>query len=255
MHIEKYKNASVGSILGHLERTHKHYKNENVDLSKSDKNIYFVKNDIDYYNKRMEQLYVYGGWKDKTKLKYNSIVDIVVHCPKNYKDKERFFKIMNYIFTKKYGKDNIICSVVHNDEESAHLHFCFIPTIYNEKRKQYQLSYEKCMAHKFNSFHEDIEKDIQYYFPKDNIKLHDEDNKNKFYFDNIEDYKQYKEQLDNIKNQYDDLENKYKKLKKVYDQMNLYYEKYQNGMLSFMDQEMYKDLKELNKEMDEVQFI
>lgn len=40
-----------------------------------------------------------------------------------------------------------------------------------------------------------------------------------------------------------------------YDQMNLYYEKYQNGMLSFMDQEMYKDLKELNKEMDEVQFI
>lgn len=220
MHIEKYKNASVSAILGHLERTHKHYKNENVDLSKSDKNVYFVKNDIDYYNTRMSQLYVYGGWKDKTKLKYNSMVDIVVHCPQNYKGHEdRFFKIMDYVFTKKFGKENIICSVVHNDEESPHLHFCFIPTVFNEKKQQYQLSYEKCIAHKFDTFHQDIEKDIQYYFPADKIKLHDEENKNKFYFDNIEDYKQYKKQLDTLKNQIDEMKQEIKKY--LNDEMDL----------------------------------
>ena len=93
MHIEKYKNASACAILGHIKREHEHYKNENVDLSKSDQNIYFVNRDLKYYEDRIKNLYVYGGWNDKNKLKYNSLCSIVVHCPKNFEDKNKFFEM------------------------------------------------------------------------------------------------------------------------------------------------------------------
>lgn len=208
MHIEKYKNASVGAIVGHIKREHLHYKNESVDLSLTDNNTVFVNRDFKYYEDRIGELYVYGGWKDKTKLKYNSLVDIVVHCPKDYEDQERFFKIMNFVLCKKFGEDNVICSVVHRDEDSngvisAHLHFAFIPTIWNDKKEKFQLSYEKCLAHGFNGFHDDIEKMIKEYFPKDNIKLHDDENKDKFYFDNIEDYKKMKLELERLQHEID----------------------------------------------------
>lgn len=203
MHIEKYKNASACAILGHIKREHEHYKNENVDLSKSDQNIYFVNRDLKYYEDRIKNLYVYGGWNDKNKLKYNSLCSIVVHCPKDFEDKNKFFEMINHIFCCKFGKDNVICSVQHNDEKGEHLHFLFIPTIYNEKKKKHQLSYEKCIAHDFNYFHDDIEKLIFDEFGL-KINLHSEEKeKDKFYFDNIEDYKKMKLELERLQNEID----------------------------------------------------
>lgn len=205
MHIEKYKNAQVSGIVGHIKREHLYYSNENVDLSLSHNNTIFTSRDMKYYEKRLKELYIYGGWNEKNKLKYNSVCNIAVHCPKDCKNKERFFKIMNFVLEKKYGKDNVICSIVHNDERdingniSPHLHFSFIPCVYNEKKKKYQLSYEKLMAHGFNSFHKEIEDLIKEYFPHDIIKLHDESNKDRFYFENIKEYKEYKMHLDIVK--------------------------------------------------------
>lgn len=241
MHIEKYKNAQVGKILGHNKREHLHYKNESVNLSLSHNNTYFVKRDFDYYEKIISDLYVYGGWKDKTKLKYNSLCNICVYCPKDYEDQNRFFKIMNFVLTERFGKDNVICSVVHRDEYnngviSPHLHFTFIPTIWNEKKQKYQMSYEKCLAHDFNTFHEEIENLIKEYFPKDNIKLHDEENKDKFYFDNIEDYKKMKLELDNIQNK---LNSKNAEFKDLEDKYNDLYVRFQKNIKVIDEQENY----------------
>lgn len=206
MHIEKFKNVSVSGILGHIKREHEHYSNENVDLSKSDQNIYFINRDFDYYENRLKKdLYVYGGWNDKNKLKYNSLCNICIHCPKDYKDKDKFFEMINHVLCCKFGKDNVICSVVHKDEAEGHehLHFSFIPCIFNSKKKKYQLSYEKCIAHDFNSFHDDIEKLIFNEFGI-KINLHSEDKENdKFYFDNIEDYKKMKLELERLQNEID----------------------------------------------------
>ena len=201
MHIEKYKNVSVGAILGHLKREHKHYSNENVDLEKSKNNHYFINRDMEYYNNRLENdLYVYGKWNDKNKAKYNSLCNIVVHCPKSYEDKDKFFEMINHVLCCKFGKENVICSVVHKDEKEGHdhLHFSFIPCVFNTKKKKYQLSYEKCIANDFDTFHNEIEQMINDEFDiKINLHSEDKDN-NKFYFDNIEDYKKLKIELERL---------------------------------------------------------
>ena len=259
MHIEKYKNASVGAILGHNKREHLHYKNESVNLSLSHNNTYFVNRDFDYYEKRISELYVYGGWKDKTKLKYNSLCNICVYCPKDYEDQDRFFKIMNFVLTKRFGKDNVICSVVHRDEDSngvisPHLHFTFIPTIWNEKKQKFQMSYEKCLAHDFNTFHEEIENLIKEYFPKDNIKLHDEENKDKFYFDNIEDYKKMKLKMDSVLEYTKKLEDYANKLEEYIDFKNIELEKVESN-ISQSKRELLKirdDIKKAKKEFSSI---
>ena len=198
MHIEKFKCNQISAILGHLKREHIHYNNENVDLSKSNNNVCFLKRDMEYFNKRMSELYVYGGWNEKHKAKYNAMASIAVHCPKGI-DSNVFFSMMNDVLCKKYGDENVLCSIVHKDEKRDHMHFSFIPVVYNEKKKQYQLSYEKCLAHDFKTFHSDIEKALKEEFGID-IKLHDEENQNKFYFDKIEDYKKYKDIEESLKN-------------------------------------------------------
>ena len=198
MHIEKFKCNQISAILGHLKREHIHYNNENVDLSKSNNNVCFLKRDMEYFNKRMSELYVYGGWNEKHKAKYNAMASIAVHCPKGI-DSEVFFSMMNDVLCKKYGDENVLCSIVHKDEKRDHMHFSFIPVVYNEKKKQYQLSYEKCLAHDFKTFHSDIEKALKEEFGID-VKLHEEENQNKFYFDKIEDYKKYKDIEESLKN-------------------------------------------------------
>ena len=253
MHIEKYKNCSVRAILGHLKREHDHYSNENVDLEKSKNNHYFINRDLEYYNNRLEKdLYVYGGWNDKYKAKYNTLCNIVVHCPKSYADKDKFFDMMNHILCCKYGKENVICSVVHKDEAEGHehLHFSFIPCIFNSKKKKYQLSYEKCMAHSFDSFHDDIEQLLEFEFGI-KINLHSEDKENdKFYFDNIEDYKKLKleleqkqnelnsknEELENIQNK---LNSKNAEFKDLEDKYNDLYVRFQKNIKVIDEQENY----------------
>lgn len=279
MHIEKYKNISVGAILGHIKREHKHYTNENIDTSKSDKNIYFVNRDINYYENRLKKdIYVYGGWNDKNKAKYNSLCSIVAHCPKSYRDKNQFFEMLNHVLCSKFGKENVICSVQHKDENGDHLHFSFIPTIWNTKKKKYQLSYEKCIAHEFNNFHDDIEKLIFEEFGV-KINLHSEEKeKDKFYFDNIEDYKKMKLELERLQNEcnvrqqeledlqnenleitnlynnlcddFENLANQFNSLQDIFEKMNAYWLKHKNIMLPVLEEQSKKEYIELQKDIN-----
>lgn len=252
MHIEKFKNSSVSAIIGHIKREHTHYKNENVDTSRSSENIYFINRNMEYYENRIKNdLYVYGGWKDKTKLKYNSLCSISAHCPKDYEDKNQFFQMLNHVLCCKFGKENVICSVVHKDEQGDHLHFSFIPTVWNIKNKKYQLSYEKCIAHDFDSFHDDIEKLI---FDEFGVKvnLHSEE-KDKFYFDNIEDYKKMKLELERLQYEVDIRQQKIDELnikgRAMVEKYNLLVDKFDDLKIQF--DEMEKEIKRyLNDEMN-----
>lgn len=222
-HIMKKKNIDAIGIIKHNNRQNEHYGNEDIDKTKSHLNTYFISRDYEYYKNRLKNdLYVYGGWNDKNKAKYNSICSIVVHCPEGFEDEEKFYKAIHEIFKKRYGEENIICSVVHNDEKRSHLHFTFIPCIWHEKKKKYQLSYEKCMAHRFDSFHSDLEKELKEQYDID-VKLADKENNDKFYIDNIKDYKEMKdavksltEKVSNLETQNQFLENTNQILKEDY---------------------------------------
>lgn len=219
-HIMKCKDIGAIGIIKHINRENKNYGNEDVNPAKSKDNIYFIKRSYEYYKNRMENdLYVYGGWNDKNKAKYNSLCSIAVHCPDSCENEEEFFKALNEIFKKRYGEKNVICSVVHKDEKRPHLHFTFIPCVMNEKKKKYQLSYEKCIAHRFDSFHSDLEKELKEQYDID-VKLADKENNDKFYIDNIEDYKKMKDALKSLQEEKQSLQDEKESLENDYISLN-----------------------------------
>ena len=219
-HIMKCKDIGAIGIIKHINRENKNYGNEDVNPAKSKDNIYFIKRSYEYYKNRMENdLYVYGSWNDKNKAKYNSLCSIAVHCPDSCENEEEFFKALNEIFKKRYGEENVICSVVHKDEKRSHLHFTFIPCVMNEKKKKYQLSYEKCMAHRFDSFHSDLEKELKEQYDID-VKLADKENNDKFYIDNIEDYKKMKDALKSLQEEKQSLQDEKESLENDYISLN-----------------------------------
>ncbi|MBP3620955.1 MAG: plasmid recombination protein [Lachnospiraceae bacterium] len=263
-HIMKCKDIGAIGIIKHINRENKNYGNEDVDTSKSKDNIYFIKRSYEYYKNRMENdLYVYGGWNDKNKAKYNSLCSIAVHCLDSCENEEEFFKALNEIFKKRYGEENVICSVVHKDEKRSHLHFTFIPCIYNEKKKKYQLSYEKCIAHSFDSFHSDLEKELKEQYDID-VKLADKENNDKFYIDNIKDYKKMKDALKSLETEKQSLQNENAELKEKNQFLNNANTKFKNDNLELRkqhtqmkneNQKLINDNKQLQNEIVEQQNI
>ena len=45
---------------------------------------------------------------------------------------------------KRYGKENVVCAVVHYDETTPHLHYAFIPVTFDEKNKKKKYPQKKC---------------------------------------------------------------------------------------------------------------
>ena len=45
----------------------------------------------------------------------------------------------------KYGKENVISAYVHLDETSPHMHFCFVPVVFDTKKQEYKVNAKVCI--------------------------------------------------------------------------------------------------------------
>jgi hypothetical protein len=45
----------------------------------------------------------------------------------------------------KYGKDNVVSAYVHLDETSPHMHFCFVPVVFDKKKQEYKVNAKQCI--------------------------------------------------------------------------------------------------------------
>jgi hypothetical protein len=64
------------------------------------------------------------------------MVGWIITLPKDTlpKDREAFFQITYQFLEERYGKENVVQSIVHMDEAQPHLHFNFIPVVPDRKR-------------------------------------------------------------------------------------------------------------------------
>lgn len=130
--VEKYTDSAVFNILRHSERTIANNKNTDIEPTRT---IYNYKlsperkiSDYDYYKQRKSELYVYGRADVKT------LAGWVVTLPKGAmpEQSEAFFRSTYDFLQKRYGEENVISAVVHHDEGGQpHMHFNFIPAIYD----------------------------------------------------------------------------------------------------------------------------
>lgn len=241
MHVEKLTLSEARAIISHDLRKNKTYSNKNIDTEKKDQNIVFNKRGYDYIKNYIQRngIKVHGA-NGKAKDGINYAVSVVLHYPEDCTIPEKdFFKMAHIILGKKFGKDNIICSVVHRDEMRSHLHFVFMPIVKDKKGRKKLCCKEVVSREMLKALHSDVEKAFKSDYNLD-VKLQNEEKGQFKNIAHIEDYKKYKDLqknvdslniqkddiiIDNIllQNEVDSLKQEIKQLKDEAEQARRYY--------------------------------
>ena len=176
--MQKYTRNALGHMLKHYAREkdkngeYVKFGNTNIDQYLTQYNYTFTNRTDDLSNyefikKRVEEL---NCLKRKD---VNVMATWVVTVPQQYltqarendeflRDTEdsycyKFFKQTYNFLENKYGKDNIIGGYVHMDETTPHMHFAFIPTVWDNKKQKLKVSAKECLNKKaLQKFHPEL---------------------------------------------------------------------------------------------------
>ena len=147
MNCEKFTRNQSGNILVHCNRSdpNRTYKNQEIHHERTHLNYNLAPEhkgmtDYEFMKKRCEDLKIYKR-KD-----VNWLVSWVITIPSDYKGNESLFFKETYNFMEnRYGKDNVVSAYVHLDETSPHMHFCFVPVIFDYQKQEYKVNAKKCI--------------------------------------------------------------------------------------------------------------
>lgn len=160
MNCKKFTRNQAGNILKHCNRLDptRTYSNQDIDHTKTYLNYNLAPDhagltDFQYMKKRCEDLKIFK------RSDVNWLCSWCVTLPKDYEgDEDEFFKKAYEFLEKKYGKENVVSAYVHKDENTPHMHFCFVPVIYDDEKKKYKVNAKKCIDRKeLSSFHQKMQ--------------------------------------------------------------------------------------------------
>lgn len=156
-HMIKLTKAACGHMFAHFDRETEHISNENVDKSRSHLNynlaIHQQISQGEFVRKRCSEVYC------QNRKDVNVMVSWIVTAPKDLPEEEykKFFKATYDFLENRYGKENVVSAYVHNDEVTPHIHFAFVPVVYDKKKERYKVSAkEKVSRYDLQTFHEDL---------------------------------------------------------------------------------------------------
>lgn len=170
-HVQKFSRGSASRILGHCEREKnqngaylKYKTNSDIDISKTHLNVSLEFNDglsgIERLKKRLSEVFVLNR-KD-----VNVLCDFVITLPATLVDDEKalksFFNNSYRFLSSRYGEENTVSAVVHFDETTPHMHYCFVPVCFDEKKNRYKVSAKDILTKKdLQTFHTDLAKSLE----------------------------------------------------------------------------------------------
>lgn len=169
----KFTRGSIGNLTRHYERYKKEngeyikFGNQDINTEKTrlNYNLADKNNQLEFLKKRTSEV------RCLNRKDVNVMCSWVVTLPgkiKSPQDQEKFFKESYNFLEEKYGKENVISSFVHLDEVTPHMHFAFIPVVYDEKRKDYKVSAKECITkYDLKRFHPEFEKYMENVFGHD----------------------------------------------------------------------------------------
>ena len=66
----------------------------------------------------------------------NVLCSWVVTVPKDVPEAEyeKFFHATYDFLEKRYGRENVVSAYVHMDEITPHMHFAFVPVVYDKRK-------------------------------------------------------------------------------------------------------------------------
>lgn len=147
MNCEKFTRNQSTNILVHCNRSDpdRTYKNQQIDHSKTYLNYNLAPKhenmtDYEFMKRRCEDL------KILKRKDINWLVSWVITIPNDYQgSQELFFKEAYNFFENRYGRNNVVSSYVHLDETTPHMHFCFVPVIFDNKKQDYKVNAKTCI--------------------------------------------------------------------------------------------------------------
>lgn len=178
-HFTKFKAAAMGQMFAHINRDDKQtrkYGNKEIDPTRTPQNIAIVQGDLGTLQKRLGEV----AHSARSDLVVCS--GVVITLPEELKEasdkkKSDFFKECHNFLSEKFGAENCVYSVIHNDESTPHLHYGFVPVIekeikYRSKEKRGQTYTQKRVCaddvitrKMLNTFHDELQAHIAKKFP------------------------------------------------------------------------------------------
>ncbi len=128
--VKKFDLSAVPSQLRHNERSISNPSNSEIDPGRSCLNYSLIPerpvSSYDYFLQRKSQLYCYNRPDVKVLAAW------IITAPGDLarEDEQRFFSAAADFLLQRYGEENCIQAIVHQDEGGRpHLHFAFIPAV------------------------------------------------------------------------------------------------------------------------------
>lgn len=199
-HVAKYTRGAIKGLTNHWERKTENHSNKEIDRELTYLNYDLCKKDGDTLSRlreRLDEVYCLNR-KD-----VNVCADWIVTLPKTLlktsDDKQKdFFKSTYNFLEKRYGEKNVISANVHNDETTPHMHFAFVPVVWDEKKQREKVSAKEVLTRKdLQSFHQDLDNHLKREIP--HIYQEGIINGKTIGVDTVHDLKKHSEEIQEIK--------------------------------------------------------
>lgn len=200
-HLKKNTRGSVPGLAVHFERKTDHHANKDIDVSKAYLNQDLMTDGSDMisrFNNRLSDVYCMK--RDDVKALATWIVTLpeeLAEAP--YEQQEAFFEETKYFLDERYGKENAIATVVHYDETTPHLHYAFVPVVFDAKKDRYKVSAKQLLTrHDLQTFHDDLDQDLKKVLPFYEKGVL---NNKTLPFENVAEIKKYNDQFKALKDE------------------------------------------------------
>lgn len=168
-HVQKFSKSAVAGLSSHIERKTLNHSNEDIDTDKSHLNYDLCEkegNMNERLSDRLEDVHCLNRADVKV------MADWVLTLPQNLKElpeesQKQFFEQSYEFLSDRYGKENVLSAMVHNDETTPHMHFAFVPVTFDEKKQHNKVSAKEVLTRQdLKTFHQDLDKHLKEKIPE-----------------------------------------------------------------------------------------
>lgn len=167
-HLKKNTRGAVPGLAVHFERKTDHHTNKEIDLTKTYRNQDLMTDGSDMLSRFNERLNdVYCMQRDDVKALATWIVTLPEELSEApYEQQSAFFKATKQFLDDRYGQENAVAAVVHYDETTPHLHYAFVPVVFDAKKERYKVSAKEVLTrHDLQTFHDDLDQNLKAVLP------------------------------------------------------------------------------------------
>ncbi|MFB5553368.1 MobV family relaxase, partial [Bacillus cereus] len=168
-HVEKYAKGNVQGLSNHWDRKTENHSNLDIDNERSHLNYDLCEKKGDTLSRMKDRL---GEVHCMNRKDVKVCADWVVTLPENLKSisekeqREFFEKTYEFLSNRYGGEKNVLSANVHNDETTPHMHFAFMPVVWDEKKQREKVCANDVLTRKeLKTFHQDLDKFLKREIP------------------------------------------------------------------------------------------